>query len=97
MMKGMTRVKIAITIPGELLDLVKDAVERGEASSVSAYISDAVAKRHDKRPLETYLDLLKAEYGEPSRGAYEWADEQVRRMGLSPTRRRRVSPSTRVR
>src|SRR5947209_17595769 len=70
MINSMTRVKIAITIPEALLADVKAAVAHGEASSVSAYISEAVARRHAKRPLELYVDMLKAEHGEPSPEAY---------------------------
>lgn len=94
----MTRVKIAITIPEELLAGVKAAVERGEAASVSAYISDAVARREDgKRPLEMLIDELKAEHGEPSPEEYAWADEQLRRVGLLRPAKARASRSTRAR
>ena len=93
----MTRAKIAITIPEDLLAQVKDAVARGEASSVSGYITDAVTmcigKREGKRPLQIYLDMLRAEHGEPPPEAYEWADEQLRRMGWEPPKRK-GSPST---
>jgi Arc/MetJ-type ribon-helix-helix transcriptional regulator len=98
MMEGMTRVKIAITIPEELLAEVKAAVAHGEATSVSAYISEAVARRHAKRPLELYVDMLKAEHGEPSPEAYEWADEQLRRVGweLAKANKQKGSRSTRA-
>jgi Arc/MetJ-type ribon-helix-helix transcriptional regulator len=76
----MTRVKIAITIPEELLAQVKDAVSRGEAASVSAYISDAVAANGKKTGLRAYLDALKEEYGEPPPEAYAWAEAQLKRM-----------------
>ena len=87
-MNGMTRAKIAITIPEELLAEVKGAVARGEASSVSAYISDAIAMRGAKSGLRAYLDALIEKHGEPSEEAYQWADEQLRRMGLTPPKRR---------
>lgn len=97
MMNGMTKAKIAITISEDLLVQVKDAVARGEAPSVSAYISGAVAyslgKREGKRPLQLYIDMVKAEHGEPPPEAYAWADEQLRRMGITPPPRP-VSHST---
>jgi len=96
MIIGMTRAKIAITVPEELLAQVKDAVARGEASSVSAYISDAIAMRGAKSGLRAYLDALIERDGQPSEEAYEWADEQLRRMGIKPPPRR-GSPSTLVR
>jgi Arc/MetJ-type ribon-helix-helix transcriptional regulator len=93
----MTRAKIAITVPEELLAQVKDAVARGEASSVSAYISDAIAMRGAKSGLRAYLDALIEDYGEPSKEAYEWADEQLRRMGWLSPEKPRASRSTRAR
>lgn len=95
MMNGMTRRKIAITIPEELLAHVHDAVARGDAKSVSSYISDAVARRNGKRPLELYLDLLDAEYGEPSPEANAWAERELKRVGALPPKR--GSRSTRAR
>jgi Arc/MetJ-type ribon-helix-helix transcriptional regulator len=96
MMKGMTRVKIAITIPEELLAQVQDAVAQGEARSVSAYISDAVAARGEKRGLAAYVESLQERFGEPPREATEWADRELRRVGvLAPERK--GSRSTRAR
>lgn len=88
MINGMTRAKIAITIPEDLLIEVKAAVARGEAASVSAYISDAVAMRGAKSGLRAYLDALIEKHGEPPQEAYEWADDQLRRMGITPPPRR---------
>lgn len=96
MINGMTRAKIAITIPEDLLAQVKDAVARGEAPSVSAYISDAVAMRGGKSGLQAYIDAAFEEVGEPTPEEYAWADEQLRRMGLEPPKRT-GSPSTRAR
>jgi Arc/MetJ-type ribon-helix-helix transcriptional regulator len=95
MIVGMTRRKIAITIPEELLTQVKDAVARGEATSVSAYISDAVAQLNDKRPYLQYFDLLDRIHGTPSPEDEAWADEQLRGVGILPARK--GSRSTRAR
>jgi hypothetical protein len=101
MMNGMTKAKIAITIPADLLAEVKAAVDRGESSSVSGFISEAVAfslgQSQGKRPLRIYLDMLKAEHGAPSPEDYAWADEQIRRMGLQPRSAAQDSPSTQAR
>jgi Arc/MetJ-type ribon-helix-helix transcriptional regulator len=86
MMIGMTRVKIAITIPEELLAEVKAAVARGEAASVSAYISEAVAQANGKRPYQQYFDLLDELHGPPSPEDHAWAAKQLRRVGLLPPR-----------
>jgi Arc/MetJ-type ribon-helix-helix transcriptional regulator len=93
----MTRVKIAITIPEELLAQVKVAVAKGEAASVSAYISDAVASHSERRDLSTYLEALNARFGEPSPEAYAWADEQLQPADGAPPAKRRISRSTRAR
>jgi Arc/MetJ-type ribon-helix-helix transcriptional regulator len=87
MINGMTRAKIAITIPEDLLAQVKEAVARGEARSVSAYITDAVAMRGGKNGLRAFLDSMFEEFGEPTPEEYAWADEQLRRMGLEPPKR----------
>ena len=96
MIEGMTRVKIAITIPEDLLAQVKDAVAQGEARSVSAYISDAVAARGEKRGLVAYLESLQDRFGEPPQEATEWADRELRRVGILPSARK-GSRSTRAR
>src|SRR3954452_10215296 len=97
MMIGMTRVKIAITIPEELLAKVKVAVAEGDAASVSAYISDAVASHSERRGLSAYVDALNVRFGEPSPEAYAWADEQLQPAAAEPPAKRRVSRSTRAR
>jgi Arc/MetJ-type ribon-helix-helix transcriptional regulator len=79
----MTKVaKIAISLPQEQVALAREAVARGEAASVSSYISAALAavapapitaERED-----TLADLVAdmiAEDGAPSPEAYAWADE----------------------
>jgi Arc/MetJ-type ribon-helix-helix transcriptional regulator len=77
---GMTRVKkITISLPREQVEQAREAVERGEASSVSGYISAAlVAVALPPVPEEDALaglvaDLI-AEHGRPSPEAYAWAD-----------------------
>jgi hypothetical protein len=97
MMEGMARVKIAITIPEELLAEIKAAIAQGEATSVSGYISEAVARRHAKRPLELLVAMMKAEQGEPSREAYEWADGQLGRMGWTPPDKQKATRPMRAR
>jgi Arc/MetJ-type ribon-helix-helix transcriptional regulator len=80
---GMTKhMKIAISLPPEQVEQARAAVERGEASSVSGYISAAlatVAPALESEPGEdTLADLvadLIAEHGRPSPEAYAWADE----------------------
>jgi hypothetical protein len=81
----MTKVaKITISLPPEQVEQVRAAVERGEAASVSSYISTALATVMpatpcaDDDPLVELLAEMDAEYGPPSPEAYAWADEVMR-------------------
>ncbi|HEY7592795.1 MAG TPA: hypothetical protein VH969_06540 [Actinophytocola sp.] len=53
--------QVSITLPKELIDTIKAAVERGEARSVSAYISNKLAPA-------VIMDALFAEW-DAERGA----------------------------
>jgi Arc/MetJ-type ribon-helix-helix transcriptional regulator len=77
---GMTKVaKITISLPQEQVEQVREAVEQGEAASVSGYISAALAAVAPGPDAEedTLADLvadLIAEHGRPNAEAYTWAD-----------------------
>jgi Arc/MetJ-type ribon-helix-helix transcriptional regulator len=78
----MTKVaKITISLPPEQARQAREAVARGEASSVSSYISSAlaaVAPPAAPEEEDTLADLVAdmiAEHGRPSSEAYAWADE----------------------
>jgi Arc/MetJ-type ribon-helix-helix transcriptional regulator len=78
----MTKVaKITISLPQEQAAQVRDAVARGEASSVSGYISAALAAvavptaREDDDTLADLVADMIAEHGRPGPEAYAWADE----------------------
>ncbi len=82
--RGMTKVaKITVSLPDEQVEQVREAVARGEAASVSGYVSaallDALARSQpeqgkDENALAELVAELIAEYGEPSAEAYAWAD-----------------------
>jgi Arc/MetJ-type ribon-helix-helix transcriptional regulator len=81
---GMTKVaKITVSLPEEQVARVREAVARGEAASVSGYVSaalfDALARPgpeqgKDENALAELVAELIAEHGEPSAEAYAWAD-----------------------
>ena len=84
---GMTKVsKMTISLPNEQAEQVREAVARGEASSVSGYISAAlvaVMAAPGSEGKDTLADLVAdmiAEDGPPSAEAYAWAD---RVLGLT--------------
>lgn len=79
---GMTKVaKLTISLPSEQAQQVREAVTRGEAASVSSYISAAlaaVAVPSADEDGDTLADLVAdmiAEDGVPSPEAYAWADK----------------------
>jgi Arc/MetJ-type ribon-helix-helix transcriptional regulator len=72
--------KIAISLPAEQVEQARAAVASGEASSVSGYISAALAAvapvasaEHEDTLADFAADLI-AEDGKPSAEAYAWAD-----------------------
>lgn len=73
------KVKVAVSVPEELLRRAKLEVAAGRASSVSQWVSDAMARHAQEDDLETLLRDLDAQYGPPSKEAYEWAE---RALGL---------------
>jgi Arc/MetJ-type ribon-helix-helix transcriptional regulator len=85
----MTKVaKITISLPQEQVEQAREAIARGEASSVSGYVSAAlaavapVAAAEDEDTLADFVADLMAEDGVPSPEAYAWADEV---LGLADT------------
>jgi Arc/MetJ-type ribon-helix-helix transcriptional regulator len=83
----MTKVaKITISLPREQAEQAREAVARGEASSVSGYVSAALAAaappvhQEDEETLADLVADMIAEDGAPSADAYAWAD---RVLGLA--------------
>jgi Arc/MetJ-type ribon-helix-helix transcriptional regulator len=73
MISSMTREKIAITLPEEQVAAARQAVAEGRAASVSAYISQALARRNaDEEMFETIAEIY-AENGQPTEEDRLWA------------------------
>jgi len=68
--------QISITLPEDLIETIKSAVERGEARSVSSYIASRLAPG-------MIMDALFAEWdadrGRPSADVREWAERELDR------------------
>jgi Arc/MetJ-type ribon-helix-helix transcriptional regulator len=68
--------QISITLPEDLIDTIKAAVERGEARSVSSYIASRLAPG-------VIMDALFAEWdaerGAPSAETGTWAERELDR------------------
>lgn len=71
--ESMTAAKIAITLSRPLLAKVKGAVKSGRASSVSAFVSEALEARVRHDSLAGLVRDLIADQGEPSREDKAWA------------------------
>src|SRR5271166_226448 len=80
MITGMTRKKIAITLPEEQVAAARRAVAEGRSPSVSAYISQALARRDADEELAETVAEIYAETGEPTDADRAWARQA---LGLS--------------
>lgn len=78
---GMTRAKIAITIPKEQLARVHRQVRAGRADSVSGYISRVLAEEEKRESLGELLRDLLEQHGEPAAEDVKWA-----KSALAPRR-----------
>lgn len=66
MMVGMTaKAKIAVSLPAELVERAHRAVAEGRASSVSAYVADALEQKTKLEDLASLLDELLTATGGP--------------------------------
>jgi len=65
MMTGMTKAKIAVSLPPALVSRAEAAVRAGRASSVSAYVAAALEEKAKLDELETMLEEMLAESGGP--------------------------------
>jgi len=81
MIISMTRQKIAITLPEEQVEAARRAVAEGRAASVSAYISQALARRDADEELMEAIAEVYAQSGPPTNADREWAR---RALGLEP-------------
>jgi antitoxin ParD1/3/4 len=82
MISSMTRQKIAITLPEEQVAAARQAVTEGRAASVSAYISQALARRTaDEEMAEIIAEIYAETGGQPT----EVERVQARReLGIEP-------------
>jgi Arc/MetJ-type ribon-helix-helix transcriptional regulator len=81
MIVGMTREKIAITLPEEQVAAARRAVAEGRAPSVSAYISQALARRSAEEDMAEIIAEIYAQAGEPTEEDRVWAR---RVLGIEP-------------
>ncbi len=63
MIIGMTKRKIAVSLPADLVQHAHQAVAAGTAASVSAYVAEALEERAKLDDLESLLEEMLAETG----------------------------------
>lgn len=69
----MKRSKIAVSMPSNLVSRVRRAVARGQAPSVSAYVTQAIEARAENDELMELLQQLDRKHGKPDPEATRWA------------------------
>ena len=78
MMTGMTRVKIAVSLPAELVEQAKRAVAEGRAESVSAYVAEALAEKSSEEDFDRLLEqMLQETGGRLTPEEIAWADRAL--------------------
>ena len=74
---GMTKSKIAITLPRDQLARVHREVQAGRADSVSGYISRILQDHGNRESLRELLQDLIAEHGKPASKDIKWAERAL--------------------
>jgi len=66
--------QISVTLPEDLIDTIKNAVERGEAHSVSSYIA---ARLEPGMIMDSLFAAWDADRGSPSSADMAWASKAL--------------------
>jgi len=74
---GMTRSKIAISLPKDQLARVHREVRAGRADSVSGYIARVLAEHENRQSLRALLRDLIEQHGEPDAKDIKWAERAL--------------------
>ena len=74
---GMTRAKIAISLPKHQLARVHREIRAGRADSVSGYIAGVLAEQEKRDSLRTLLRDLIEQHGEPAPEDIKWAERML--------------------
>jgi hypothetical protein len=74
----MSSVKVALSIPAEVLEQATAAVADGRAKNLSVFVSEALEQRLRRDELSMLLDAMDAEHGRPNKSAKAWAKRVLR-------------------
>jgi len=88
--------KIAISLPARAAESVRRAVREGRASSVSAYVAEAIEQKSSREDLLVMLEeMLEETGGPPTPAERRWAAWQVGpRKGKPPPRPASLAPAS---
>jgi urate oxidase len=75
----MTAIKIAVTVPEEVLKRAKSHVKAGKAKTLSSLVSEAVEEKVARDELAEILAEMDAERGPPPKAARAWAKRFLER------------------
>jgi hypothetical protein len=75
----MTAIKIAVTVPENVLKRAKAQVKAGQAKTLSALVSEAVEEKVARNELTAILDAMDEEHGPVSKAATAWAKRLLQR------------------
>lgn len=74
-----------MSLPDHLVDAAVAAVQEGRASSVSAYVAEALAEKSSGETLEQFLSDWRRRVGDPTPEETAWADRALGGSGLAAT------------
>ena len=74
---GMTKSKIAISLPKDQIARVHREVRAGRAGSVSGYIARVLAEQERRESLRELLRDLIEQHGEPAAKDIKWAERAL--------------------
>jgi Arc/MetJ-type ribon-helix-helix transcriptional regulator len=77
---GMT-IKIAVSLPDDLVEQARAAVAEGRAASVSAYVAEALREKGEREPLGDFFEEFDKEFGAPTAEERARVDDILRRLG----------------
>lgn len=84
-MNGMTKRKIAVSLPEDQVAAAQAAVAEGRAASVSAYVSKALEAFEQADGLDRYLALAAAELGPVGPEVKAWVAAELDRLEARAT------------
>ena len=77
---GMTKSKIAISLPKDQIARVRREVRAGRAGSVSGFIAQVLAEQERRESLRELLRDLIEQHGEPAAKDIKWAERALERQ-----------------